>query len=574
MTADYKEGIKKDVAEIKFLIHDLRVERFINEIIHFHVTVNTDLEIYSLEQAQILHSDDLQVLKAKAVGLRKAFQDYSTAVKNFSPDATVLQAGNHYVETIYNTCELILNPLWGRVDKVLTFLPPEARSVRSRDAYRNSIRWIRGVSSRIKHFLDEQQGQDTYEEFGISAEIENFTGEVIEGYVNEKGGASVRLQLDRLDPAVIGGNRFRFRRMYFNLVMNSVDAVANRKVGVLNISDTVEGDRVVLRVRDNGAGIASEKIEQLLKDRATLDGDLHSLGFVFVRQTVAGFGGELSIESEVGEGTTIAISFPRLPESAATSRRFPDFERGDGLPWGKSAERETTVFPAEAKEEATPAEARDAAIPPETKEATATVEAEDATPPTSTDSFGRAARREDVSAERPPAAGGDRDSTCGRLIYEDYQKSEAQYPGSIFGIALDEEGAIEFFSHRSYDRYSNITHEDLSPMCYDSTFRGRLERGSLGEMVLTLKEPRNVREFFEFKNVPENERSPEKHVQMVHDEYIRIARKLIITGLPSEVSVELTGLNKFFPVEVGLPRSGPFPLELLASRPLSTEQGD
>ena len=35
---DYKEGIKKDVAEIKFLIHDLRVERFINEIIHFHVT--------------------------------------------------------------------------------------------------------------------------------------------------------------------------------------------------------------------------------------------------------------------------------------------------------------------------------------------------------------------------------------------------------------------------------------------------------------------------------------------------------------------------------------------------------
>ena len=54
MTTDYKEGIKRDVAEIKFLIHDLRVERFINEIIHFHVTVNTDLEIYSLEQAQIM----------------------------------------------------------------------------------------------------------------------------------------------------------------------------------------------------------------------------------------------------------------------------------------------------------------------------------------------------------------------------------------------------------------------------------------------------------------------------------------------------------------------------------------
>ena len=40
---DYTEGAKKDVAEIKFLIHDLRVERFINEVIHFHVTLNTDL---------------------------------------------------------------------------------------------------------------------------------------------------------------------------------------------------------------------------------------------------------------------------------------------------------------------------------------------------------------------------------------------------------------------------------------------------------------------------------------------------------------------------------------------------
>jgi hypothetical protein len=30
--ADYKEGIKKEVAEVKFLIHDMRVEKFFNEV--------------------------------------------------------------------------------------------------------------------------------------------------------------------------------------------------------------------------------------------------------------------------------------------------------------------------------------------------------------------------------------------------------------------------------------------------------------------------------------------------------------------------------------------------------------
>ena len=88
------------------------------------------------------------------------------------------------------------------------------------------------------------------------------------------------------------------------------------------------------------------------------------------------------------------------------------------------------------------------------------------------------------------------------MIYEDFQKSEAQHPGSIFGLALSEDDKIEFFSHRPYDRYSNITHEDLSPMCYRATVRGRLEKDDQGRPVLTLKDPQSVREYFEFKNVP------------------------------------------------------------------------
>jgi hypothetical protein len=307
--------------------------------------------------------------------------------------------------------------------------------------------------------------------------------------------------------------------MYFNLGMNSLDAMANRKVGVLNISDTAEGDRVVLRVRDNGVGMNAEKIEQLLKDRETLDGELHSLGFVFVRQTVAEFGGDLTIESEVGEGTTMLISFPRLSDRKTVSR-WSD---------GPGADAES-IRPA---------------------------------------SWG-----ESAAAAKPPPATGDRNSSCGQMIYEDYEDSRAQYPGSIFGIALAEDDKIEFFSHRSYDRYTNVTHEDLSPMCYQATLRGRLEKDAMGRPMLTLKEPQSVREFFEFKNVPETDRSPEKHVQMVHDEYVRVARKLIATGLPPAINVEVTGLNKFFPGQSEFPNSEPFPLQILARQALSTEKRD
>jgi len=523
--ADYTQGSKKEVAEVKFLIHDLRVERFINEVIHFHVTLNTDLEIHGIEQARILHGEDLQVLKTKAISLRKAFQDYSNAVKNFSPDRTILLAGRSYIETIRATCALILNPLWGRADKVLDFLPAESRSARSRDHYRNCIHWIAGVSRRIEHFLGEERNRETHPEFDLAVEIDDFTRNVARPYVIEKSASRVDLRLARLDSAIISGSQPRFRRMYFNLVMNAADAMSGKGIGTIEVSDIVEGDRVVLRVRDNGSGMTEEKIRQLLTDRETLDGELHSLGFVFVRQTVAELKGELSIESAPGEGTTVTIRLPVLSREQAPPRPSPGRQpeaRPAGTGRGSS---ETAPVP------------RQGESPP---------------------------------AETAPSDD-ERESRCGRLLYDDYRNSPAQYPGGIFAISITDGDSIDFLAHRPYERYWTMNHEDLAPMHFEATFRGRLEEDDLKRPLLTLKEPQSVKEYFDFKEVPDGERSAGRHLQMVRDEYVRIARKLIDTGFPPETSVELTGLRKFFPDRKELSDSEPFPLRLLADQSLSTE---
>ena len=530
---DYQEGIKKEVAEIKFLIHDLRVERFINEVIHFHVTLNTDLEIFGINQAQVLHGEDLQDLKTKAVNLRKAFGTYSNAVKSFSPDKTVLLAGKAYIKAILDMCELILNPLWGRIESVLSFLPEESRSVRSRSHYRNCLRWISEVRSRIEHFLDEQQKRDVVEEFDIAADIEDFTRNVVFGYVTEKSGGRVEPQLDRLDPAIVEGNRHRFRRMFFNLVMNAVDAMSHLKLGILNISDEVEGDRVILRVSDNGTGMTPDKIRQLLTDKETLDGELHSLGFVFVRQTVIDFRGDLSIESELEKGTTLKISLPCIKEKGASVRRRPG---GDAhIP-------------------ATPVTG-----PGSSSNSDAASEADGIVAPVAVMSGRRAAT--------DPAL----QEMCGELILSDYSRSESEFPGSIFAMGVDETDRVDFFVHQPYERYWNVTHEDLSPMFFQATVRGRLEEDDEKKPVLILKAPHSLDEYFHFRDVRQEERSPEGFVAMVHDEYIKIARKLLATGMPPDTGVHLTGAYKFFASNPGLFKTEPVLLERLAGEPLTTE---
>ncbi|MBI2896385.1 MAG: ATP-binding protein [Deltaproteobacteria bacterium] len=516
---DYKEGIKKEVAEIKFLIHDLRVERFINEVLHYHVTVNTDLEIYSVDQAQVLHGEDLQELKDKAVGMRRAYQDYSNAVKNFSPDKTVLVTGKRYIEAIHDICELILNPLWGRIDRVLSFLPRDSHSYQSRSHYRNCIRWIGGVQYRIQGFLDERDDKVLHEPFDVAAELDDFTHNVVVGYVIEKSNARVELRVDRLDAAVLEGNRHRFRRMYFNLVMNSVDAMAHRRVGMVRVGLTVEGDDVVLRVRDNGVGMSAERIRELMTDKESLDGELHSLGFVFVRQTVADFGGQLAIESKPGEGTAVTVRIPRVVDAPPPPPRPSPWERFN-IKWGD-----------------------DGLLPLPVSSGTDTP----------------------LPAVRHSANGAG-EKRYGELVLQDYRGSEADHPGSIFHIAVTEDDRVELFTHRPYERHWNITHEDLSPVYYQATVRGRLEDDEEKRPVLILKAPQSMPEYFELKGVPGTERTAERFVQMVHDEYVRVARKLVATGLSAQTPVFMTDAARLFPDKPEVFQQEPIPLALLAGQ--------
>ncbi len=531
--ADYKQGLKREVAEIKFLIHDLRVTRFINEVIHFHVTLNTDLEIYGIDQAQIIHGEDLSELKVKAGNLRKTYREYGNAVQSDSPDRVILLTGNDYLGALIDVCGLVLNPRWGRIDKVLSFLPEESRSVRSRSHYRNSVRWIWGVRSRIEHFFDEQENRDVIEQFDIAEDIQEFTRDVIYGYVTEKGSARVEIQLDRLDSAILRGNRHRFRRMFFNLVMNAVDAMSHRRVGVLKISDVVKEDRVVLRVGDNGCGIPPEKVKELLTDKETLDGELHSLGFVFVRQTVADFDGDVTIESDLEKGTTVVVSLPYLPDGKP-SRKQPSGH--DAYPF-----REEVGIPYEESSDTT------APIVPEL-------------PVTES-------RRPKKAAPKPVEEG-----DWGETINSDYASSKAEFPGAIFAMGVTMEDEVDFFTHQPYERYWNITHEDLSPMFFEATVRGRLEEDDNREPVLILKAPQNSGEYFEFRKVPKLERTLDRFVEMVHDEYIRIARKLVATGLAPETDVLVTGVQKFFSSNPELSESEPFPLRLLARQSLFSEE--
>jgi hypothetical protein len=110
-------------------------------------------------------------------------------------------------------------------------------------------------------------------------------------------------------------------------------------------------------------------------------------------------------------------------------------------------------------------------------------------------------------------------------------------------------------------------------MHFQATYRGRVEEDELKRPMLIIKPPQSAREYFEFKEVPEADRGLDCFTRMVRDEGIRVARKLIATGLDPQIPVHLGSSRQFFAATPEFHRTEPFPLELLARQRLSVENG-
>jgi hypothetical protein len=109
-------------------------------------------------------------------------------------------------------------------------------------------------------------------------------------------------------------------------------------------------------------------------------------------------------------------------------------------------------------------------------------------------------------------------------------------------------------------------------MYYQATYRGRMEEDELKRPFVILKPPQSVSEYFDFKEVVETERDLERFTRMVRDEGIRIARKLVATGLDPQIPVLLSGAARFFPSAVEMHGTTPFSLEVMARQRLSADE--
>jgi signal transduction histidine kinase len=123
----------------------------------------------------------------------------------------------------------------------------------------------------------------------------------------------IRIKLDLQETGIhIQADPTRMAQVFDNLLANAIKYAPGALVTISLVRDN---ERVHVMVSDNGPGIAPEHLDNLFErfyrvptNNVTIRGT--GLGLYICRRIVQAHGGEISVNSVLGEGTTFHIHIP------------------------------------------------------------------------------------------------------------------------------------------------------------------------------------------------------------------------------------------------------------------------
>jgi CheY-like chemotaxis protein/two-component sensor histidine kinase len=134
----------------------------------------------------------------------------------------------------------------------------------------------------------------------------------------------------------VDANEARLGQVFLNLIVNAAQAMPEGRAeeNEIQVTTRLDADRVIVEVRDTGAGIPAENRTRIFDAFFTTKGvgEGSGLGLAICYRIVKDIGGDLTLESEMGVGTTFRVSLPvakaEAIESVAPPSVSPAARRG------------------------------------------------------------------------------------------------------------------------------------------------------------------------------------------------------------------------------------------------------
>jgi signal transduction histidine kinase len=301
-----------------------------------HAAVPDNVELGSVTTAFLAMASELREMRdSLEEKVRQRAAQLEAAQKDLLRAAKLASLG----QLVSGVAHEINNPL----TSILGFSEVILAKPKIEPAARSQIQTIRDEALRLKHLvanLSQFARRTPRQTHRI--DLRSIPDRLLELRAYQLAANNIHLDYRRAPrPVWIQGDRDALLQLMLQLVLNAEQAIRDqRETGEIRLSCESTGGSAVLSVHDNGCGMPPEMREHIFDPfftaRPTQQGT--GLGLSVCHAIVQQHGGEVTVESEVGQGTTICVRLPLSPKESDASQKpaDKDAETEPATPQGKT----------------------------------------------------------------------------------------------------------------------------------------------------------------------------------------------------------------------------------------------
>jgi len=263
--------------------------------------------------------------EGEMIGIRSditAFKAQEAALEEARAHAEAAdQAKSEFVANISHELRTPINGIMGFIQLMLTGELDDKQRERAEIVKSSSEHLLQLVNDLLDLSRIASQSIELSPEWFDLAELVDDTVAMMEPLAKQK---NIDLNADLSLPSgiVIEADRSRLRQILFNLVGNGINYTDHGQV-TLRAHDGPPG--VIFEVSDTGPGMPKDKLQTIFDRFSRIEGAGAAsggagLGLAITKGLVDLMGGEIVVESELGEGSTFTV---RLPLPAKAPARLP-----------------------------------------------------------------------------------------------------------------------------------------------------------------------------------------------------------------------------------------------------------
>jgi signal transduction histidine kinase/CheY-like chemotaxis protein len=290
-----------------------------------HASIEEDLPLATVVASEVALALDNARLYAEA---RRSLADLKAAQEQLVRGETLRALGEVASGAAHHLNNL-LAVILARVQLVLAAPAAAATVDRSLQVVQRAAVDAAEVVRRLQQFARAQPSEDRQ-----LVDLRSVVAEVLEmtrvRWSDEAQSRGIKVDVTCQTEAVapIVGNAPALREVVTNLVLNAVDALPGG--GRIVVRTFQEGLHVRLTVADTGVGMAEDVRLRVLEPFFTTKGPRGTgLGLSVSYGIMKSHGGDLEIESSLGQGTTVGLRLPVAENAAQLARAAQEAAEGE-----------------------------------------------------------------------------------------------------------------------------------------------------------------------------------------------------------------------------------------------------